>query len=401
VVTPATQAQDQPDTQILNSPPSPVSNPTSTLPSPVTVSPTPEEPHEPQASTSTAAPRPRPDPAPPRPRPLSQSTFRHVGPPGTTGRLYTPSPLRSAHLGLPAGAAGAGPSGNGTVFRTFTSSTGNTPTASPLASPGGAHTLPRTFTLSQTRTSSPLVPPSVVMNNGSPPVIPIGQRGGIAAAPAVSSRLASPARPTSAAPSTSPPSRLGEAAAPHLPSTSPTPSPTPSAPQKSLPSVPQTPPPQAAALPRPGHAPTHSNILPVHLPSQHASSTTPASRSATPVSTPPRASGNAPYRAGFQPKGVYRSHTDVFLESRTRKRESGRVEERRLERRLDKVRSIAIREHNFFNGVDTDFFSFCGTLFTAHRFALPQSHECKREWTQDQIGGRHCTYTFTTRFQFL
>ena len=343
LVIPEIQAQDQPTAQTLTSPPSPVSNPTSALPSPIIVPPSPEQPHRPQVSISTTA-----SYAPPLPRP-PQSTFRHVGPSGIAGgRLYTHSPLRPAHPGTatsPGLSAAPGPGVNGTVFRVLVSSAGNSPAgSSPPASPsaGAAPTSPRTFTLGQqTRTSSPLASSSVITlaNSGSLPPIPIGQRGGTAT-PTVSSRLASPAPTTAALPSTPTSSHTIEA--PEVPSKGPTPSPTPST-QKTLPTVPQTTPPsRPASLPRhTGHTPTHSNTLPVLRPSQHASSAS-ASRSATPVSTPQRASGSAPYRAGFQPKGVYRSHTDQFLESRARKRESGRVEQRRLERRLDKVCSITI-----------------------------------------------------------
>ncbi len=43
------------------------------------------------------------------------------------------------------------------------------------------------------------------------------------------------------------------------------------------------------------------------------------------------------YRPGFQPKGVYRPLTDDFLAVRKEKREVGRVERTRLERRLEKL----------------------------------------------------------------
>ncbi|KAG8754421.1 hypothetical protein FRC14_005098 [Serendipita sp. 396] len=48
--------------------------------------------------------------------------------------------------------------------------------------------------------------------------------------------------------------------------------------------------------------------------------------------------GNAPYRHGFQPKGVYVQRTDEFLEARRLKRGVAKIEDRRLERRLEKVR---------------------------------------------------------------
>ncbi|KAG8866155.1 carboxypeptidase Y-deficient [Serendipita sp. 405] len=47
--------------------------------------------------------------------------------------------------------------------------------------------------------------------------------------------------------------------------------------------------------------------------------------------------GNAPYRHGFQPKGVYVQRTDEFLEARRLKRGVAKIEDRRLERRLEKL----------------------------------------------------------------
>ena len=372
LVTPTTQAQDEPTVQILTSPPSPVSNPTSALPSPIIVPPTPEQQHEPQPSTSTAASQ-----APPQPR-QSQSTFRHVGPASTAGgRPYTHSPLRPAHRGtaFPAGPSAAPGTGNMTVFRTLSSSTGNTPAVlSPSPSP---HALsPRIFTLSQqTRTSSPLASSNVSapVNNGSLPVVPvpIGQRGGITTPIAPSSRLTNPAPPTPAGAASPSSSSHTMEAPPQPPSKGPTPSPTPSTSQKVLP---QTPPSRPVSLPRhPGHTPTHSNTLLVQLPPS-----TPTSRSETPVPTPPpRASGSAPYRAGFQPKGMYRSHTDEFLESRARNRESGRVEQRRLERRLDKVCSNRHTRASFFSSISfvaiLIYFYFYFYIFIISFFALIHS----------------------------
>ena len=45
----------------------------------------------------------------------------------------------------------------------------------------------------------------------------------------------------------------------------------------------------------------------------------------------------APYRPGFQPKGVYRPRTDEFIEARNGSRDVGRIERTRLERRLEKL----------------------------------------------------------------
>ncbi|THH20687.1 hypothetical protein EW146_g711 [Bondarzewia mesenterica] len=48
----------------------------------------------------------------------------------------------------------------------------------------------------------------------------------------------------------------------------------------------------------------------------------------------------APYRPGFQPKGVYRPLTDEFLVARRALHDVGRVERTRLERRLEKLISL-------------------------------------------------------------
>ncbi|KAI0065423.1 hypothetical protein BV25DRAFT_1821825 [Artomyces pyxidatus] len=72
---------------------------------------------------------------------------------------------------------------------------------------------------------------------------------------------------------------------------------------------------------------TPANLTPVTSPS----ASTPNTRSGTPVRSP------APYRPGFQPKGVYRQLTDEFLEARRTRRDIGRIENTRLERRLEKL----------------------------------------------------------------
>lgn len=52
----------------------------------------------------------------------------------------------------------------------------------------------------------------------------------------------------------------------------------------------------------------------------------------------------APYRPGFQPKGVYRPLTDEFLEVRRSRSDVGRVEQTRLERRLEKLINLHFGE---------------------------------------------------------
>ncbi|RDX56563.1 hypothetical protein OH76DRAFT_1336518 [Lentinus brumalis] len=69
---------------------------------------------------------------------------------------------------------------------------------------------------------------------------------------------------------------------------------------------------------------------PALTPSTSTSSAVP-SASRTPTRTP------APYRPGFQPKGVYRPRTDEFIEARNHSRDVGRIERTRLERRLEKL----------------------------------------------------------------
>ncbi|OCH95056.1 hypothetical protein OBBRIDRAFT_788793 [Obba rivulosa] len=49
---------------------------------------------------------------------------------------------------------------------------------------------------------------------------------------------------------------------------------------------------------------------------------------------------SAPYRPGFQPKGVYRPRTDEFVGARKSSRDVGRIERARLERRLEKLISL-------------------------------------------------------------
>ena len=72
-----------------------------------------------------------------------------------------------------------------------------------------------------------------------------------------------------------------------------------------------------------------------------------ASPSPTSVRTGTLARSSAPYRPGFQPKGVYRPLTDEFLEVRRSHRDSGRVEQTRLERRLEKLINL-----HFVEGTD-------------------------------------------------
>jgi rabenosyn-5 len=94
-------------------------------------------------------------------------------------------------------------------------------------------------------------------------------------------------------------------------------------------------------------------------PAASASPITSPSPPSTRTSTPVRST--APYRPGFQPKGVYRPLTDEFLEARRSRRDTGRVEQTRLERRLEKLINLHF-------GEDTD----------KDKRATPRSKQAKR-----------------------
>jgi hypothetical protein len=81
---------------------------------------------------------------------------------------------------------------------------------------------------------------------------------------------------------------------------------------------------------------------PSQTPAASVSPVTSPSPSSTRTSTPVRPP--APYRPGFQPKGVYRPLTDEFLELRRNRRDIGRVEQTRLERRLEKLINLHFGE---------------------------------------------------------
>jgi rabenosyn-5 len=98
---------------------------------------------------------------------------------------------------------------------------------------------------------------------------------------------------------------------------------------------------------------TQSPVEPVRSPSppppkpppKTPTSDSPTPRALSPQSRPtsappaPRPSTRF-YRPGFQPRGVYRPRTDLFFEARKAKRDSGRIETTRLERRLEKLISL-------------------------------------------------------------
>ncbi|KAG1835586.1 hypothetical protein EV424DRAFT_1357656 [Suillus variegatus] len=112
--------------------------------------------------------------------------------------------------------------------------------------------------------------------------------------------------------------------------------------------APLPPPKLYSPIPTPGPLPPPSSSAPVSAttstsgspaastPSLPSTSSAPASSSAQiRTSTPTRSA--APYRPGFQPKGVYRPRTDEFSEYRTKRVDEGRIEQTKLERRLEKL----------------------------------------------------------------
>lgn len=88
--------------------------------------------------------------------------------------------------------------------------------------------------------------------------------------------------------------------------------------------------------PPPAISPAPSSSSAVSAPSHRATTPGSASQTGNSVSRTPTRTP-APYRPGFQPKGVYRPRTDEFLEARKGRSDVGRVEKTRLERRLEKL----------------------------------------------------------------
>ncbi|KAH7927087.1 amidase signature enzyme [Leucogyrophana mollusca] len=92
--------------------------------------------------------------------------------------------------------------------------------------------------------------------------------------------------------------------------------------------LPPQPPPQASS---PASTSGHASLAP----SPVTPNTSPSPSASLP--TPPPTRPIAPYRPGFQPKGVYRPRTDEFFAARRTKADEGRVERTKLERRLEKL----------------------------------------------------------------
>ncbi|KLO14693.1 hypothetical protein SCHPADRAFT_302337 [Schizopora paradoxa] len=98
------------------------------------------------------------------------------------------------------------------------------------------------------------------------------------------------------------------------------------------------------AAPSTGQSPS-----PPRPPSPRSNISSPRMQSPVP-SGASASSSRAVYRPGFQPKGVYRPLTDDFLSIRKEKREVGRVERTRLERRLEKLVDLHFPREGEANG---------------------------------------------------
>ncbi|KAH9063357.1 FYVE zinc finger-domain-containing protein [Lactarius vividus] len=95
----------------------------------------------------------------------------------------------------------------------------------------------------------------------------------------------------------------------------------------------------------PAGPPVSVQRTPTEIPSHTPAAPSPAiSPSPSSVRTSTFVRSPAPYRPGFQPKGVYRPLTDEFLEARRSHRDSGRIEQTRLERRLEKLINLHFGE---------------------------------------------------------
>ncbi|KAG9225965.1 hypothetical protein CCMSSC00406_0006413 [Pleurotus cornucopiae] len=118
------------------------------------------------------------------------------------------------------------------------------------------------------------------------------------------------------------------------------------APDATLPIVP---PARGSSLNQTSSTPPPPPPPPAQLQSRPSSSSTPIS--SAPTSPRPAMSSlpsriQAPYRPGFQPKGVYRPRTDEFFDARREAHNSGslRIERTKLERRLEKLIALHFPE---------------------------------------------------------
>jgi hypothetical protein len=149
-----------------------------------------------------------------------------------------------------------------------------------------------------------------------------------------------PGSSTSTNAKTSPGSQLTS-----LPEPTPTPPPAPSLPEATT---------SRNSTPLPSLPSSRSETPPVitaanlNTPSVLSKSPSPAPRLT--AAAPSAATQKAPYRPGFQPRGAYNDRTDEFIGTRNSRPNLQRGEERRLERRLEKVNSKV-------HGVGIDFTS--------------------------------------------
>ncbi|KAA1111297.1 carboxypeptidase Y-deficient [Puccinia graminis f. sp. tritici] len=83
-------------------------------------------------------------------------------------------------------------------------------------------------------------------------------------------------------------------------------------------------------------SPSPSNIKRNNSPASRTTTTTPTD---TPTNRSPSnlKLNQAPFRSGFQPKGVYRDRTEELITARNSRQESKRLEEARLQKRLEKL----------------------------------------------------------------
>ncbi|KAG8966030.1 carboxypeptidase Y-deficient [Tulasnella sp. 419] len=224
------------------------------------------------------------------------STFRHL----PLRQPANPSPLRSSS------------SMSGT-FRRLPMST----PISPHSDAFGASSLPSPSlrTLSTSPSGSTLRPARVLSPISQPSGMPEGRRLSMTAG-----TPSQPSTPTTAQPVMEP-----------TPQMKPSPLATP-------PVVASPPPPPPSSLSNPTPPPV------VFTPTSQITSTAPSRPSSSGASGPSAStstitikSGPAPYRPGFQPKGVYNLRTDEFIALRSQKVEGRQASEKRLLRRLEKL----------------------------------------------------------------
>ncbi|KIM21735.1 hypothetical protein M408DRAFT_301403 [Serendipita vermifera MAFF 305830] len=273
-------------------------------------------------------------PAVPRPRPLSMShsTFRHV--PARASPLRPSSSIIKSGMSAPSSPLGSGPFTNHSSFALGPQSRPSTAAGStshfrPRTTSALSAASPRVLDFSPGQ--SPLPSPSA---NGAQPSFPSSPSLQAQARPSMGSSLSSSSSVGAFSPSKSPHSTPAEIASPSKGTSAP----------PSAPSSPSRPPISPSPSPNPGSSalPSGSSTSTVQAPRPRVMSSNAASRTSSNV-------GSAPYRHGFQPKGVYGLRTDEFLELRRTKRDLSRIEDRRLERRLEKLINL-----HFSSGSNSD-----------------------------------------------